>query len=42
MSRGMHIDDETLQNYISEHTIDLENVQRNFKKRKERIYKMSS
>jgi predicted membrane protein len=29
-SRGMYIDDETLQNFISEHTIDLENVQRNF------------
>jgi predicted membrane protein len=28
-SRGMHIDDETLQNFISEHTIDLKNVQRN-------------
>jgi hypothetical protein len=29
-SRGMCIDDETLKNFISEHTIDLENVQRNF------------
>jgi len=27
---GMCIDDETLQNFINEHTIGLENVQRNF------------
>ncbi len=33
-SRGTRIDDETLQNFINEHTVDLENIQRIKKKRK--------
>ncbi len=42
MSRGTRIDDETLQNCINEHTVDLENIQRIPKKGKGRIYKMFS
>jgi hypothetical protein len=34
MSRGTRIDDETLQNFINEHTVDLENIKRIQKKRK--------
>jgi len=33
MWRELHIDDETLQNFISEHSIDLENVKKEFFKR---------
>jgi hypothetical protein len=34
--------DATLQNFIYKHTVDLENVQRNKKKEKGRIYRKSS
>ncbi len=37
-----NINDETLQNFINKNPIDLENLQRNKKKRKRRIYRMSS
>jgi len=32
--RGHLVDDETLQNFIYKHTVDLENVQKNKKKEK--------
>ncbi len=38
MSRRTRTDDETLQNFINEHTVDLENIQRiQIKRKKENL-----